>query len=104
MFAPIVDRLAEENKQLRASLDLAGDKIHQLECENVRMVKYVTVIESSRARLAREVTRHNKRCRQRKRQVKRLLLQRDDARDFNQTLLDEQAVLWKRFYEDVEDE
>lgn len=90
--------LEAENALLRASLDLAGDKIHQLECELSMLRPAYAAIQKEKKALAREITRHNKRCRKRKRQVTKLLNQVAYLCAFNQQLVEENSMLWVQHY------
>ena len=91
-----------ENGLLRSSLDVAGQLIHKLECQiacEIPMLKHhCAALEREKKVLAREITRHNKRCRKRKRQVTKLLNQVAYLCAFNQQLVEENSMLWVQHY------
>lgn len=65
--------LSEENELLRASLDAMAARLHAAELERNAFLKQAKTEAKAAEVLRKEVTRHNKRCRVRKRQALLLL-------------------------------
>lgn len=72
--------LEEENQLLRASLDKISKRLHEVEIERDVYLKQAVVEYRASEYLRKEVTRHNKRCRGRRKQVKLLLEKLNEAR------------------------
>lgn len=72
--------LEEENQLLRATLDALSHNNHVLALNHDKFLRWLTEEQQKTKALRKEVTRHNKRCRGRKKQVKLLLSKLNEAR------------------------